>query len=696
MAGAIDQKGPVSDGSTVAGWGAAVVNKAQAAGPPLRFGLRLWAAVSLALYVAFWLELDNAYWAGTSAALMCQPHLGASLRKGWFRMIGTVVGAVAIVVLTAWFPQSRFGFLVGLALWGGACALLATVLRNFAAYAAALAGYTAAIIATDQLGATGGPNGQAFMLAVTRVSEIWIGIACAGIVLTATDFGDAPRRLAAQFAALSAEIASGFASALALAGLASSDTQQPVRRELIRRVIALDPVIDESIGESSRLRYHSPLLQAAIDGLFAALAAWRTVVTRLTRLPKDTARQNADAVLRSIPQELWSAAQQGDPALWMANPSGMRRACDAAIRMLIAMPAGTVSLRLLADQTANVLASFARILDGLALLVDDPARPRFRRPRASLSVPDWLPALVNAGRAFVTIVAAEIFWIVTSWPNGASAITFAAIVVTLLAPRADEAYASAVGFMVGTGSAAVCAAIILFAVLPNVETFAGFSMVMALYLVPAGALIAQPWNTATFAAMVANFVPLLAPANQMSYDTVQFYNAALAIVVGCGVAALSFRLLPPLSPALRAQRLLALTLIDLQRLAGNAVHWLSHDWERRIYSRLVALPDTAAPLQRAQLVAALSVGSEIIHFRRIVAQLGLGLELDAALESVAQGNSAAAIARFEQLDYRLASLTEADQQTSVTLSERGRILLICDALAQHRAYFDAGASVEVL
>ena len=32
----------------------------RAAGPPLLFGLRLWASVCLALYVAFWLELDNA------------------------------------------------------------------------------------------------------------------------------------------------------------------------------------------------------------------------------------------------------------------------------------------------------------------------------------------------------------------------------------------------------------------------------------------------------------------------------------------------------------------------------------------------------------------------------------------------------------------------------------------------------------
>src|SRR5271163_1754951 len=174
----------------------------RAAGPLLLFGLRLWASVCLALYVAFWLELDNPVWAGTSAAIVCQPHLGASLRKGWYRMIGTIVGAVAIVMLTACFPQDRALFLGGLALWGGASALAATLLRNFAASAAALAGYTAAIVAGDLLGATGGVTADAaFLLAVSRGSGIVIGIVCAGIVLAATDLGDAPRRLAALFAA---------------------------------------------------------------------------------------------------------------------------------------------------------------------------------------------------------------------------------------------------------------------------------------------------------------------------------------------------------------------------------------------------------------------------------------------------------------------------------------------------------------
>jgi uncharacterized membrane protein YccC len=692
MLNTVDKGALAPDRKAVSRLEAVLANAARTAGPPLLFGLRLWASVCLALYVAFWLQLDNASWAGTSAALVCQPLLGASLRKGWFRMIGTLVGAVAIMVLTACFPQNRAGFLMGLALWGAVCALVATLLGNFASYAAALAGYTAAIIAGDELGATGGVNGEAVTLAITRVSEIWIGIVCAGIVLAGSDFGAAPRRLAALLAGLSAQIASKFGSALTLAGSALSD-MQPVRRELVRQVIALDPVIDQAIGESSKLRHHSWVLQAAKDGLFEALAGWSAVVWRLARLPDDTARQEADAVLNSVPLVLRSAPLQGDATYWITDPVGMGRLSDAAVRRLIAMPAGTPSLRLIADQTARLLAGLSDVLDALALLVADPARHHGHHRRARFYVPDWLPALVNAGRAFVTIGAVEVFWIVTAWPNGALAITFTAISVIIFAPKADVAYAAAMSFMVGVGVAAVCAAVVAFAGLPNVETFAGFSIVMGLFLVPLGALMAQSWQATMFAALAGNFVPLLAPANQMSYDTVQFYNAALAIVLGCGAAALSFRLLPPLSPAKQSERLLALTLRDLRRLATAAVQRPPDDWENRIYSRLSALPDQAESLQRAQLLTALSVGTGIIHLRRIAPQLGLVSELDLALEALAQGNSVAATAGLTALDQRLALLGQGNPQTSFAQRARGRVLVICDALVRHRSYFDAGASV---
>jgi uncharacterized membrane protein YccC len=679
-----------AQGGPLAGLSAALPNALGVAGPPLLFGLRLWASVCLALYVAFWLELDNPFWAGTSAAFVCLPHVGASLRKGWFRMIGTLVGAVAIVVLTACFPQDRASFLVGLALWGGACALVATLLRNFAAYAAALAGYTAAIIAADTLGATGGANTDVFMLAVTRASEICIGIVCAGIVLAGTDLGGARRRLAALLAGLSAEIMGRFVGTLALAGPGMPDTQ-PARRELVRRVIALDPVIDEAIGESSQLRYHSPVLQAAMHGLFAALAGWRTGAIHLAQIPDDRARDEAETVLRGVPQELRSGPQAGEPPRWMADPIRLREVCEAAVQTLIALPAGTPSLRLLADQTAKVLAGMAQALDGLALLAGDPVRPSAHGLGDRLHVPDWLPALVNAGRAFVAIGAVELFWIVTAWPSGAFAIIFAAVTVLLFAPWGDRAYAMALQFTVGTALAAVFGAIIKFALLPGLSTFGGFSIALGLYLVPAGALMAQPWQAAMFTAMALNLVPLIVPENQMSYDPGQFYNSALALVTGSGAGALAFRVLPPLSPALRTRRLLALTLHDLRRLASGAITRTLDEWNGRMHSRLSVLPEQAEPLQRSQLVAALSVGSEIIRLRRIARRLGVGADLDAALSALATGNSAIVTARLARLDHFLASPPETGPTTELALRARSNILAISEALTQHASYFDAGA-----
>ena len=656
----------------------------------LAFGLRLWASVCLALYVAFWLMLDNPFWAGTTAAIVCQPQLGASLRKAWFRMIGSFIGAVMSVVLTACFPQDRALFLGGLALWGAAATFVATLLRYFPSYAAALAGYTVAIIANDLLGATGGVNANAvFLLAVYRVSEICIGIVCAGVVLAGTDLGGAPRRLAALFADLSAEITGRFTGMLAIAGRELTNTQ-PVRRELIRRVIALDPVIDESAGESSRLRYRSPILQSAVDGLFAALEGWRAVANHLLRLPHDAARQEAAVILQCLPPELRSPPERGAPAQWVADPTGLHRICEAATQRLIALPAGTPSLRLLADKTAEVMAGMAHALNGLALLVADPARPVPRRPGiVHLRAPDWLPALVNAGRTLVVISAVTLFWIVTVWPSGALAISFAAIVVILLGTQSDQAYAAAVFFTVGALLDAVLTSIILLAVLPGlgIETFVGFSLVIAPCLVPIGALLAlapQPWQ-AMFSGMTLLFVPLLNPNNPISYDPLQFYNTALAIVVGSGVAALSFWLLPPLSPAFRTRRLLALTLRDLRRLATGRA---PSDWANHIYGRLSAMPDAATSLQRAELLAALAVGNEIILLRHNARRLGLDAVLDPALAAVTQGNSASAVAHLARLDAALATRGGAGPLIQTVVQARGRILLLSELLTQHASYFD--------
>jgi uncharacterized membrane protein YccC len=657
----------------------------RSAGPALLFGLRLWAAVSLALYIAYWLELDNAYWAATSAAVVCQPSVGASLRKASFRMVGTAIGAIAILVITACFPQGRALFLVSLATWAAACCFMAMVLRNFASYGAALAGITAVIVANDELGATGGVSGDVFTLAVTRVSEICIGIVCAGIVMAGTDFGHARSRLSKQFAVISAQITAGLTCAFTLSGPIFENSRS-TRWELTRRVIALDPLIDQVMGEVSHLRYRSWVLQASVDALFTALAAWRTVADHLEHLPYEQRRQETGAILRSLPCELRSAPIQVRMEGSAADPDGLRRVCRSTARALVAFPADTPSLRMLADRTAEALTGISGGLNGL-LLLSGPSRNVPRVRMRDFRTPDLFPAFLAAVRAFLVIGVAECFWIVTAWPGGGLAMTWSAIFITVFSPAADQAYSDAKVRLLGVVLTAAIAALVKFALLPASVTFVGLSLALGIVLVPAGALSTLSWQAAIFGSVASWFVPLVTPENQITYDTQQFYNSAIAIVVGAAAATLAFRLLPPLSPAFRARRLLALALRDLRRLVAVPSASNGGRWRTRVYGRLSALPEQAIPLQRAELLAALSVGTEIIRLRRAGNRLRNCASLDCALQAISRGESVVAIEYLAEADRFLAGPL-AGMGATFAFRMRASILAISEVLAQHAGYFD--------
>ena len=217
---------------------------------------------------------------------------------------------------------------------------------------------------------------------------------------------------------------------------------------------------------------------------------------------------------QAVPNELRPGLESGDPAGWLANPVGLRRIYEQGVAALNALPADAPSLRLLADETAEVLAGVSCALNGLALLVGDFARPVPRRVGIRLHVPDWLPPLFDAARVLVAVGAVELFWIVTAWPNGAFAITFAAIGTLLFGSRGDQAYPAAMSFTIGTFLTAALAAIIGFALLPMLTTFVGFSLAIGLVLVPAGAAMTQSWRTPMFTAIAAFFCFLLAPTNR--------------------------------------------------------------------------------------------------------------------------------------------------------------------------------------
>ncbi len=626
------------------------------------------------------------YWAGTSAAIVCQPTLGASRRKAAFRLIGTLTGAVFVVLLTAAFPQNRYGFLLGLAVWGGFCGFASSMLSNFASYGAALAGYTAAIIFS---GAIDAPN-QVFDIAIARTSETVIGIACGTMVMAGTDLGRARRQLSQQIADLAQAAAAGILATLRAAGPGAPDTR-PARRDLIRRTTGLGPPIDTAFGEDADLLDRRQTLWAGVNGIFAALSEWRTIATHFLHLPGDVARRDAGRVLEALsPDAVRILSAAGPAGSWSNDPVAAREICEAASRSLAAMPTEDPSIRLIADRLAAGLRGLAAAANCLVLLLAP------RRARLVRDYPLWvggqdlLPHLVSGVRVLITIVAIEVFWIVTAWPGGQGAIVFAFVSVALLSPQQERAYRSALYFALGTVLGAIPPGITKFVLLPGHESFAGLAAMLALNLIPLGALSTLPRLAPLLTPTLFNFMPILAPTNVIQYNPDTFYNTVLGMVVGGVASVAAMRLIPPVPADMRARRLLAATLAETRDLVTRRRLPSRERWEARIYRRLAAMPEQAEPIQRARLVAALAVGSCIILLRHVAEPLGISLQLRISLEDLAEGRHAEIIRDLQKLDEDLAAQAPGEDG-GARLRARAAVHALADALEAHSAYFLAEA-----
>jgi uncharacterized membrane protein YccC len=192
-----------------------------------------------------------------------------------------------------------------------------------------------------------------------------------------------------------------------------------------------------------------------------------------------------------------------------------------------------------------------------------------------------------------------------------------------------------------------------------------------------------------FVALGVNFIALLRPSNPALYDPEQYYNSAIALFGGVAFAMLAMRLLPPMPPKMRMQRLLALTLRDLRRLTHAKLPRSPARWERQIHGRLCAIPVSVDTLQAARMMAALSAGREIIRLRCIALRFHIGSELEPAMAAIAAGNSEAAIQALDRFDGALARLPAERPGIRLRLRARGTIRSIADSFSRHADFFDA-------
>ena len=158
------------------------------------FAVKTYLAALLALYISFWLTLDEPYWALLTVFVVAQPDSGLVLAKSFYRILGTGAGVLITVALVFAFAQYGELFIASLAVWIGVCNFAARAVRNFASYGFQLAGYTVAIVGIP---AALNPN-EAYPIIVARATEISLGIGCMALVSRLIG----PRELAPKLVAL--------------------------------------------------------------------------------------------------------------------------------------------------------------------------------------------------------------------------------------------------------------------------------------------------------------------------------------------------------------------------------------------------------------------------------------------------------------------------------------------------------------
>lgn len=146
-----------------------------------RYALRNTIAMCLALTFAYYLNLDEPYWAMTSAAVVSFPTVGGVISKSLGRIAGSLLGATAALILAGHTLNEPWLFLLSMAAWIGFCTWACAHFTNNVAYAFQLAGYTAAIIAFPMVNIS--EITQLWDIAQARVCEVIVGILCGAMMM---------------------------------------------------------------------------------------------------------------------------------------------------------------------------------------------------------------------------------------------------------------------------------------------------------------------------------------------------------------------------------------------------------------------------------------------------------------------------------------------------------------------------------
>ncbi|MGN8157524.1 FUSC family protein [Salinisphaera sp. RV14] len=608
-------------------------------GENISFAIRCCVSVALSLWLAFYLELDNAYWAFINVAILIQPLPGFLVVRGFARLAGTFVAACVAILLIALFAQSYTLFSVALVAWVSAMVFCASLFRNNLSYGFVLAGYVAVIIGVR---AMSDPT-TVFSVAVARSSETALAAVVAAFVsvvlapsVTARKYFearvDALKAIGRQFRELDRPPDE-------VDGDSNPNTPHPQLHALVEKTLKLEqtrqyarfdaPGFGEYNRLARRLDYELLSIVSAMASLQVYLAKLGSAVDRrpLAALDRAAALLEADpgdtrAIKRAFGKAyndvLADARLNGDGGHrerslvdWVV----LSRALDMANRMRAAVIKHGM---LIAERGAG-------------------ARNASRRSEFSTANPIGESVKVTI-RAIAAMGSGAAIWATHDEPALAGTMVLLSVLTTLFALMDDPA-GGARGFGIGGLVAGGAAFFVNFVFLPPANSFAMLMLVLMPCVFVAGLAMVNPPTALIGRVALVQFALFVHPANDGSRQTfVGFLETFLGAELAVILALVAFALVLPVDPRQLLRARLAGIFGELA--AGFAES--RERFETRVYDRLVKLPTAADQGEfhvsaRQAAFAAVNMGVEARSLRVLADRAGFSGHTRAAIHDALVG-----------------------------------------------------------
>lgn len=565
-----------------------------------RYALRNAIAMCLALWVAFLLDLDEPYWAFTSAAVVSFPTVGGVISKSIGRIAGSLLGAAASVLIAGQCLNDQWLFTFYIAAWIAVCTYVSNHYQNNVAYAFALAGYTAAIIAFSTAEST--DSMQIFDIAQARVCEVITGLLCGAFMMMLLPSTSDGTNLLTSLRRMHQRL---LEHAAMLWHPETTPEMRASHEGLIGQILTMNILRIQAFWSNHRLRSRNNVLNFLLHRQLRLTSVISSIRRMLVNWP-DRPDVLQD-VLRDIIKEL-------------QNPETNKYRLAKILSRIYPQDPSDYRLRTFYLRLRYFCWLYLQGSRWIRHVENSTPEDSFSPPKVHSIArhTDSMESAYNALRTFVVIIIGCAFWMSTQWDEGAGALTITAITCVLYSTSASPMTSLTTLFKAMVLLSIGCY-LAKFGLMIQIDDFWVFCAFLLPVLLTMQLLKLQNPKTAALWGQVIVFMgSFLLVTNPPEYDYGSFVNDNIAKICGVLLAAVAFQILRPSSDKRKSRRIIRALRLDFMDQISRRPQQDESQFESRIYHRISQLNQSKDELSR---VWVLRWGVVLLNCSHIVWQL---------------------------------------------------------------------------